>query len=86
MVFEYLLRIPFELARKFGIGEVVHDPVPHWTTPSLVFEFFALKIAGHHMSLKLDELFVRFGTSDKHHILTLVSNLLACSSELLRSL
>ena len=55
VVFIYLLRIPLEIAHKFGIGEVVHDPVPQWTAPSLIFQFFALKITGHHMSSKLDK-------------------------------
>ena len=55
VVFINLLCIPFELAHKLGIDEVVHDPVPHRAAPSLVFEFFTLKIAGHHVSLKLDE-------------------------------
>lgn len=49
-----LLGVPLEVSYELWVDEVVHDPVPKWTTPGLVCFFFTLKLTFNYMTLKLE--------------------------------
>jgi hypothetical protein len=48
-----LLRVPFKMANKIGISEVIHYPAPEWAAPSLVGYLFALEFLNDIVALEL---------------------------------
>jgi hypothetical protein len=72
--------MPYDL----WVDEVVEDPAPQWTTPSLVCVFFALILTLGNMAFKLKKTSVKSHT--RRTQITGVSSLLAFSSEPFRSL
>jgi len=48
-----LLCVPLKMSHNLWVNEVVHDPVPQWTTPGLVYFFFTLKFTFDIVALKL---------------------------------
>ena len=76
--------VPLEMPYDFWVNEVVEDPAPQWTTPSLVCVFCALILTLNNMAFKLKNTSVKGHT--RRTQITGVSSLLASSSEPFRSL